>query len=56
MGEVTEKQLLYIQELQERSFYPLPIFLGKTQHEASEYISKYQPLAYEDGWTMVQGY
>lgn len=44
---VTEKQLAYIEELQEFSEYPLPPFTGETKQEAKEYIDKYWKLAHE---------
>lgn len=43
----TEKQLQYIQELQEFSDYPLPPFTGTTKQEASDYIDEWTTLAHE---------
>lgn len=43
----TEKQLKYLEELQEMSAYPIPIFSGKTRKDVQEYIEKYRPIAYQ---------
>lgn len=47
--KVTEKQLAYIMEMHEFSFYPLPAFRGTTKGEASDYIDKYSKLAHDSG-------
>ena len=51
-----EKQLKYIEEMQEYSVYQLPKFTGKTKGEASEYISRYNDMAHEYGWAIEHGY
>lgn len=43
----TEKQLAYIQEMQEFSDYPLPRFTGSTKGEASDYIDRWSAIAHE---------
>ena len=52
----TEKQLAYIQEMQEFSEFPLPSFEGKTKGEASDYINKYIEQAHEGTWGIEHGY
>ena len=53
---VTEKQLAYIDEMNEFSPYPLPEFKGKTKGEAADYINKYSKLAHENEWAIKNGY
>lgn len=43
----TEKQIAYIEEMQEFSEIPLPIFTGKTKGDAADYIDKYIKIAHE---------
>ena len=56
MDKPTEKQLVYIQEIQEYSYYPIPVFQGTTKQEASKYINKYSQLAHENIWAIINGY
>ena len=44
---VTEKQLAYIQEMQEFSDFPIPRFTGSTKGEASDYIDRWSATAHE---------
>ena len=53
---ITEKQKECIAEMQEFSYYPIPIFDGTTRGEASDYIDKYGKLAYEDVNSPTFGY
>lgn len=55
-NQITENQLLYIKEMQEFSFYPLPEFKGTTKQEASEYIERYWKIAHESSYGIVKGY
>lgn len=43
----TEKQLAYIQEMQEFSDFPIPHFTGTTKGEASDYIDRWSKQAHE---------
>ena len=43
----TERQLAYIQEMQEFSDFPIPRFTGSTKGEASDYIDRWSRRAYE---------
>ena len=43
----TEKQLAYIEEMQEFSDFPIPRFTGITKGEASDYIDQYSRIAHE---------
>lgn len=43
----TEKQLTYIAEMQEFSDFHVPLFIGKTKGEASDYINRWSKLAHE---------
>lgn len=43
----TEKQLTYIQEMQEFSALPIPMFIGSTKGEASDYIDRWSERAHE---------
>ena len=43
----TQKQLDYIEALQEFSKYPLPPFEGITRKEANDYIAKHNELTYK---------
>ncbi|MBR3239128.1 MAG: hypothetical protein IKF99_11890 [Oscillospiraceae bacterium] len=43
----TEKQLAYIQEMQEFSDFPIPQFTGDTKGEASDYIDRWSGTAHE---------
>ena len=52
----TEKQLAYIQEMQEFSPYTLPKFEGKTKGEAADYIDRWKKLAHESMWAIEHGY
>jgi hypothetical protein len=54
--EITEKQKNYIMEMTEFSEYPLPPFKGKTRGEASNYINKYNKIAHESLWGILNGY
>lgn len=56
MDRPTEKQLAYIQEIQEYSYYPIPAFQGTTKKEASEYIDKYSKFTRENIWAIINGY
>ncbi len=56
MSLITDKQRQYIEEMQEFSEYPLPIFNGTTMEEANEYIKKYSKLAHECTWSIENGY
>ena len=53
---VTEKQLAYIQEMQEFSPYPLPKFTGTTNGEAAKYIDDNRERAHESTWAIEHGY
>ena len=53
---VTEKQLTYIQEMQEFSEFPLPAFTGTTKGEAAEYIDKYSKESHRSTWGIEHGY
>jgi hypothetical protein len=52
----TEKQLRYIEEMQEFSEFPLPKFEGHTRGEAADYIDKYIEQAHEGTWGIEHGY
>ena len=43
----TEKQLSYIQEMQEFSDFPIPAFAGSTKGEANDYIDRWSAAAHE---------
>lgn len=43
----TEKQLTYIQEMQEFSVFSIPRFTGTTKGEASDYIAQWSRRAHE---------
>ena len=43
----TEKQLAYIEEMQEFSDFPIPRFTGRTKGEASDYIDRWSKTAHE---------
>lgn len=43
----TEKQIAYIEEMQEFSEIPLPLFTGKTKGDAADYIDKYIKIAHQ---------
>ena len=52
----TRQQRKYIAELQAKSMYPLPAFLGTTRDEATNYIEKYRAMAYMNQWATTSGY
>lgn len=54
--EITENQKRYIEEMNEFSEYPLPVFDGTTKGEASDYIDKWSKLAHESSWAIEHGY
>ena len=54
--EITENQKRYIEEMNEFSEYPLPVFKGTTKGEASDYIDKWSKLAHESSWAIEHGY
>jgi len=56
INKITYKQKEYIKELQEMSIYSLPTFTGTTKKEASEYIQRYEKMAYESAWAITKGY
>ena len=43
----TEKQLAYIQEMQDFSDFHIPQFTGSTKGEASDYIDRWSETAHE---------
>ena len=45
---ITDRQRKLIEEMQEFSCYPLPLFTGTTKGEASDYIDAHAKLAFED--------
>ncbi len=53
---ITEKQKECIEEMQEFSYYPLPVFTGTTKGEASDYIDKYGKIAHENVNSPTFGY
>lgn len=52
----SEKQIQLIKEMCEFSCYPIPMFDGSTKGEASDFINKYAPLAFEDVNAKTFGY
>ena len=53
---ITDKQRKLIEEMQEFSCYPLPLFTGTTKGEASDYIDAHAKLAFEDVYSPTFGY
>ena len=52
----SEKQLKFIEAIQENSEYNPPPFKGKTKGEASDWIDKHAKLAHESLWAIMHGY
>ena len=55
---ITEKQQRLIDDMQEFSEYPLPLFSGTTKGEAYDYIDKWIGKSHEtvlDCWDTSQG-
>lgn len=53
---ITDKQKTCIQEINEFSEIPLPVFTGTTKGEAYDYINKYNSVAHESMWGIENGY
>lgn len=52
----TEKQLKYIEDIQDRAIFPIEPFYGTTKEEAAHWINKYAGKTLNCAWAIEHGY